>query len=77
FLNEYYAKFIPIKSIESPCTQTRDHIIQCYEIYSDYQDPLWDVSDNLDMGKILGTEEGIEALLEYIKKAELLGRRVE
>ncbi|KAJ3871286.1 hypothetical protein F5051DRAFT_315518, partial [Lentinula edodes] len=45
------------------------NIIQTCKIYDDYRDLLWDVSDDLDMGEILGTEEGIEALAEFIEKS--------
>ncbi|KAJ3849803.1 hypothetical protein EV368DRAFT_18718, partial [Lentinula lateritia] len=72
FLGEYYAKFVPTEPIQCPCgarTQTRDHIIQTCEIYDDYRDLLWNVSDDLDIGEILGTEEGIEALAEFIEKS--------
>ncbi|KAJ4479149.1 hypothetical protein J3R30DRAFT_3289703, partial [Lentinula aciculospora] len=64
-----YAKFIPKEPIQCSCgarTQNRDYIIQSCKISNNYQDLLWDISDDPKMNKILGTKEGIEVLAKFI-----------
>ncbi|KAF5366508.1 hypothetical protein D9757_012170 [Collybiopsis confluens] len=70
FIGEYYAQFVPSKSVQCQCGhcfQTREHILQSCKTYNDHRHILWDASDDLNLEELLGTEEGIEAVAEFIK----------
>ncbi|KAJ3738241.1 hypothetical protein EV360DRAFT_3934, partial [Lentinula raphanica] len=69
FLGEYYSKFVPIKNVDCPCgaeLQTREHILRECPKYEDYRYILQKVSQDICLTDILGTEEGIEALTEFL-----------
>ncbi|KAG6805073.1 hypothetical protein H0H92_004994, partial [Tricholoma furcatifolium] len=65
-ISEYYAKFVPTESTACPCGerfQTREHILTECELYEEHREILREVDNDLDIGLLLGTEDGIKALL--------------
>ncbi|KNZ73242.1 hypothetical protein J132_08010 [Termitomyces sp. J132] len=72
FIGEYYAKFVPNKKTDCPCgiqLQMREHIIQECLKYEEHQHILQEVDKNLELGILLGTEEGLKALARFLKKS--------
>ncbi|KAJ3831292.1 hypothetical protein F5878DRAFT_549730 [Lentinula raphanica] len=69
FIGEYYSKFVPSKNVDCPCgaeLQTREHILRECPRYEDFRYVLQKVSQDICLADILGKEEGIEALIEFL-----------
>ncbi|KAJ4495949.1 hypothetical protein C8J55DRAFT_400700, partial [Lentinula edodes] len=72
FLGEYYAQFVPGENINCPCgedLQTREHILRACPRYDNFRHILRKASDDICLKEILGTEEGIEALTEFLEES--------
>lgn len=68
---EYYRWRIPGEPTNGPCgaaLQTRTHILQDCSRYAQHQHILRKVSLNISLPSILGTDKGISALAEFIRK---------
>ncbi|KAJ4476069.1 hypothetical protein C8J55DRAFT_431798, partial [Lentinula edodes] len=63
FLGEYYAKFVPTESIQCPCG-ARNKLEITSSKFAKYTTTIETFYGMYDLGQILGTEEGIEALAE-------------
>ncbi|KAJ3964359.1 hypothetical protein EV361DRAFT_979130, partial [Lentinula raphanica] len=62
----------PTKNVDCPCgalLQTREHILRECPQYDDYRSILQKVSQDIYLADILGKEEGIEALTEFLDKS--------
>ncbi|KIK60878.1 hypothetical protein GYMLUDRAFT_129129, partial [Collybiopsis luxurians FD-317 M1] len=73
-IGEYYAVFIPTKDMQCPCGhrfQTREHIIQSCELYSECRRILLDASKVSTWENLRG-EEGIEVIAEFISASGVL-----
>ncbi|KAI6118512.1 hypothetical protein EDD16DRAFT_1480951, partial [Pisolithus croceorrhizus] len=69
FLGEYFSSFVPPENPSCPCgvpIQTREHMITSCPTYESKRDILRSVSEGLVITDILGTEKGIEALIEFL-----------
>ncbi|KAJ7796049.1 hypothetical protein B0H14DRAFT_2391067, partial [Mycena olivaceomarginata] len=67
----YYAKFVPSERVACPCGepfQTRVPILRECETYAWHRDILEEVSKEISMPEILGTEKGLRALALFIEK---------
>ncbi|KAI6015731.1 hypothetical protein BKA83DRAFT_59137, partial [Pisolithus microcarpus] len=56
-----------------PCgehIQTREHILTSCPAYEPNRDSLRSVSEDLVITDILGTEKGIEALIDFLKETD-------
>ncbi|KIK57338.1 hypothetical protein GYMLUDRAFT_122374, partial [Collybiopsis luxurians FD-317 M1] len=72
YIGEYYSKFVPSKNVDCPCgeqLQTQEHILRVYPRYERDRYLLRKVSDTVNLADILGSEEGIEALISFIEKS--------
>ncbi|KAJ3760018.1 hypothetical protein EV360DRAFT_23610, partial [Lentinula raphanica] len=72
FIGEYYKKFVPTKNVDCPCgeeLQTREHILRQCPRYEDFRSTLRKVSEDICLADILGTEEGVEALTEFLEES--------
>ncbi|KII90005.1 hypothetical protein PLICRDRAFT_74067, partial [Plicaturopsis crispa FD-325 SS-3] len=72
FMGEYYAKFKLPEPVECPCGepyQTREHLIRDCLLYEEHRHILREASEQISLPEILGTEEGIEALAEWMEKS--------
>ncbi|KAJ3840660.1 hypothetical protein F5878DRAFT_522408, partial [Lentinula raphanica] len=70
YIGEYYSKFVPSKNVDCPCgeaRQTREHILRECPVYEDYRYILQKVSQDVCLADILGSEDGIEALTEFLE----------
>lgn len=73
FLGEYYSSFVPTENPSCPCgehIQTREHILTSCPAYEPNRDSLRSVSEDLVITDILGTEKGIEALIDFLKETD-------
>ncbi|KAI6158973.1 hypothetical protein EDD17DRAFT_1487346, partial [Pisolithus thermaeus] len=73
FLGEYYSTFIPAESPSCPCgepIQTREHIIASCPNFESERNTLRTASKDLVITDILGTEKGIEALIEFLNHTD-------
>lgn len=73
FIGEYYSSFVPTENPSCPCgehIQTREHILTSCPAYEPYRNILRSASEDLIVTDILGTEKGIEALLEFLKETD-------
>ncbi|KAG5720557.1 hypothetical protein E4T56_gene6078 [Termitomyces sp. T112] len=71
FLGEYYAKFIPNESNRCTCEdifQTREHVIKECPKHERHRDILREVDAQLELGILLGTKKGLEALAKFLAK---------
>jgi hypothetical protein len=71
FIGEYYAKFVPSERVACPCGepfQTWVHILRECETYAWHRDILEEVSKEISMPEILGTEKGLRALALFLEK---------
>ncbi|KAG6824425.1 hypothetical protein H0H92_006925 [Tricholoma furcatifolium] len=69
FIGEYYARFVPTESTACPCGenyQTREHILAECELHEEHRDTLREVDNDLEIGQLLGTEDGIKALAKFL-----------
>ncbi|KII85276.1 hypothetical protein PLICRDRAFT_70422, partial [Plicaturopsis crispa FD-325 SS-3] len=72
FIGEYYADFVPTEQIACPCGepfQSRDHILATCPLYNPHRHYLATAIPTLFLPEILGTDEGIEALIRFIEKS--------
>ncbi|KNZ72136.1 hypothetical protein J132_04417 [Termitomyces sp. J132] len=72
FIGEYYARFVPNKRTDCPCgehLQTRDHIIQDCRRYETHREILREADENLDIGNLLGSKEGLRAMAKFLEKS--------
>ncbi|KNZ75010.1 hypothetical protein J132_05347 [Termitomyces sp. J132] len=73
FVGEYYAKFIPDKSIGCRCGkrfQTQEHIIKECQDFEEYRDILRKADKQLELGIILGTKKGLETMVKFLGKSD-------
>ncbi|KAE9407949.1 hypothetical protein BT96DRAFT_808762, partial [Gymnopus androsaceus JB14] len=71
YIGKYFSKFVPTKNIDCPCgkeLQTCKHILRSCPRYKNSCDILQKVSLDICLADILGTEEGIEALVEFLSE---------
>ena len=69
YSGEYYHRFVPSADPACPCgepIQTREHIIQVCPIYERHRNTLRKVSQILYLPDLLGTKEGIKALISFL-----------
>ena len=69
FLGEYYNKHVPTEDRSCPCgepIQTRDHVLASCPAYENQRHHLKDASEDIITSDILGTQEGIEALIKFL-----------
>ena len=69
FLGEYYNKHVPTEDRSCPCgepIQTRDHILASCPLYENHRHILKDASEDIVTSDILGTTEGVEALIKFL-----------
>ncbi|KII85959.1 hypothetical protein PLICRDRAFT_72046, partial [Plicaturopsis crispa FD-325 SS-3] len=73
FIGEYYAKFVPTEDVSCQCEegvfQTRYHILTECPRYDEYRHILTQASPTLFLPDILGTDEGILALAQFLEKS--------
>ncbi|KIJ67387.1 hypothetical protein HYDPIDRAFT_84672, partial [Hydnomerulius pinastri MD-312] len=72
FFGEYFAHFVPTNDQSCPCgepLQTREHILAECPIYDDHRETLCEASEDLIISDLLGTEEGIKALVTFIRQS--------
>ena len=70
FMGEYYNKHVPTEDRSCPCgelLQSRDHILATCPMYADQRQVLKTASEDLVTSDILGTKEGIEALIQFLR----------
>ena len=70
FMGEYYSKHVPMEDRSCPCgelLQSCDHIIATCPTYEDQRQVLKSTSEDLITSDILGTKEGIEALVKFLR----------
>ncbi|KAI6105281.1 hypothetical protein EDD16DRAFT_1446934, partial [Pisolithus croceorrhizus] len=73
FTGEYYSTFSPPEIISCPCgeqIQTCKHILATCPAFKSKHDALCSVSEDLVVSDILGTEQGIQALSEFLKEMD-------
>ncbi|KNZ79147.1 hypothetical protein J132_01196 [Termitomyces sp. J132] len=71
FLGEYYARFVPKESNRCTCEncpQIREHVIKCCPKHESHRDLLREVDAQLELGVLLGTKKGLEALAKFLTK---------
>lgn len=71
FIGEYYAKFVANEPIGCPCgvrLQTREHVILECPRYEEHRDILREADERMDLGRLLGTKDGIEAMVKFLGK---------
>jgi ribonuclease HI len=71
FIGEYYYSHLPSEDTKCPCDhhyQTRAHIIQECDLYSEYRPLLRRISPDLSLPDLLSTKKGIRALAQFILK---------
>ena len=69
FLGEYYNKHVPTEDRSCPCgepIQTRDHILASCPAYENHRNILKVASEDIITSDILGTKEGVEALIKFL-----------
>ena len=69
FIGEYYAKFVPTETVGCPCGeqyQTREHIIRECTIYEEHRKILQEADENMELGILLGSKEGLEAMSKFL-----------
>ncbi|KAG8938930.1 hypothetical protein FRC03_006796, partial [Tulasnella sp. 419] len=67
---EYYNRHVPTEPIECPCgapIQTRKHILQLCPRFDQHRHILEEASAELNLETLLGTQQGIMALADFIK----------
>ncbi|KZT71019.1 hypothetical protein DAEQUDRAFT_683813, partial [Daedalea quercina L-15889] len=72
FIGEYYRSFVPTEQVDCPCgapCQTRQHVLQDCPRHEPYRDILREVSKTIDLPTVLGTEDGIAALAQFLEKS--------
>jgi ribonuclease HI len=72
FLGEYYKQFVPDENVDCPCGepfQTREHILRDCPKYQTHRHILEEVSRDISLPEILGTEKGIEALIDFLEES--------
>ncbi|EPS97143.1 hypothetical protein FOMPIDRAFT_27216, partial [Fomitopsis schrenkii] len=72
FTGEYYRSHVPTEPDDCPCGapfQTRRHILQDCPRYEPTRHILRAASAQIDLPTILGTEDGINALAEFIEQS--------
>ena len=70
FMGEYYNKHVPTEDRTCPCgdpLQSRDHILTACPTYENQRQALKDASEDLVTSDILGTKEGIEVLVQFLR----------
>ena len=70
FMGEYYNKHIPTEEWSCPCgepLQSRDHILATCPAYEDQHQILKNTSEDLITSDILGTKDGIEVLISFLR----------
>lgn len=80
YIGEYYRKFVPDKATDCPCgeqLQTREHILRDCPQYEDHRHILRAVSRDVSLPEILGSEDGITALAEFIESSGAFTRNGE
>jgi len=69
-MGEYYSKPVPTEDRSCPCgepLQSCDHILTACPTYEDQRQILKKASEDLVMSDILGTKDGIEALIQFLR----------
>ncbi|EPT01243.1 hypothetical protein FOMPIDRAFT_26347, partial [Fomitopsis schrenkii] len=72
FAGKYYRSHVPTEPDDCPCEaplQTRRHILQDCPRYEPTRHILRAASAQIDLPTILGTEDGITALVELIEQS--------
>ncbi|KAG6867226.1 hypothetical protein C0993_005414 [Termitomyces sp. T159_Od127] len=72
FIGEYYAKFVPEESTRCTCKaryQTREHVLKECPNYDDHRHILKEADEQMELGILLGTKEGIEATAKFLAKS--------
>ncbi|KAI6128161.1 hypothetical protein EDD16DRAFT_1472646 [Pisolithus croceorrhizus] len=72
FVGEYFSSFVPLGDPSCPCGepfQTREHVIASCPTYESKRDIPRSASD-LVVTDLLGTEKGIEALIEFLNETD-------
>jgi hypothetical protein len=72
FLGEYYNQFVPDENVDCPCGepfQTREHILRDCPKYQTHRHILEEESRDISLPEILGTEKGIEALIDFLEES--------
>ncbi|KAH0584828.1 hypothetical protein H2248_012623 [Termitomyces sp. 'cryptogamus'] len=71
FLGEYFARFIPHKKTGCICGkryQTCKHVIKTCPQYEGHRYILQKADEHLELGRLLGTKEGSEAMAKFLEK---------
>ncbi|KNZ77791.1 hypothetical protein J132_03850, partial [Termitomyces sp. J132] len=71
FVSEYYARFVPDETTGCTCgiqPQTREHIIRKCPRYNEYRGILEEVDAQMELGTLLGTKKGLEAVTKFLAK---------
>ena len=71
-MGEYYKRFVPSANPACPCgetTQTQEHIIQSCPTYEEYCTILHQASQTPYLPDLLGTKDGIQAMVSFLEKS--------
>ncbi|KAG5722051.1 hypothetical protein E4T56_gene6338 [Termitomyces sp. T112] len=71
FLGEYFARFVPHEKTGCICGeryQTREHVIKTCPQYEGHRYILRKADEHLELGRLLGTKEGLEAMTKFLEK---------
>lgn len=72
YSGEYYRRFVPTESTQCQCgeaLQTREHILRECPLYDEHRPYLRKVSEDVSLPEILGTRDGISALITFLEKS--------
>lgn len=71
FLGEYYARFIPDKTTRCTCSmrfQMQKHVIKKCPKYKEHRHILEEADVQLELGILLGTKIGLEAMAKFLAR---------
>ncbi|KAG6872635.1 hypothetical protein C0995_008066, partial [Termitomyces sp. Mi166 len=69
--SEYYARFIPDETTRCFCGirfQTREHVIKECPKYGEHRHILEDADAQMELGVLLGSKKGLEAMAKFLAK---------
>jgi ribonuclease HI len=72
YTGEFRRRFIPGEPVDCQCgepIQTREHILTTCPQYEESRDILRAVSQDIVLTEILGTKEGIDALIQFLRES--------
>jgi len=72
YTGEFRHRFFPSENIDCPCgeyIETREHILRDCPRYEAHRHHLQAVSRDISMPEILGTAEGVEALVNFVRSS--------